>query len=129
MLKSLFCKAHCKTSQTKNWFPVPREAKCEIRVLKYNTRYTDLILNLRQVSESRIMYEVRREECVWISMKDSVRLAAKLWIPVGKTEGDNEKFPAILGKVTYATRVLCSCMQPFDKLENVWKMNALVNQC
>ena len=46
------------------------------------------------------MYEVRREECVWISMKDSVRLAAKLWIPVGKTEGDNEKFPAILGKVT-----------------------------
>ena len=37
-------------------------------------------------------------------MKDFVRLAAKLWIPVGKTGNNDEKFPAILGEdreITY----------------------------
>lgn len=61
------------------------------------------------------MYGVRREECVWINMKDSARLAAKLWLPVAKTEEDNEKFPAILGKVIYATHVLCACLRRFYK--------------
>ena len=31
-------------------------------------------------------------------MKDSVRLAAKLWIPVERTGNNDEKFPAILGE-------------------------------
>jgi predicted acyl esterase len=45
------------------------------------------------------MYEIQTQACVWITLKDSARLAAKLWIPVTKTGQENEKFPAILGKI------------------------------
>lgn len=44
------------------------------------------------------MYEVKREACVWITLKDSTRLAAKLWIPVKKNEKETKKFPAVLGE-------------------------------
>ena len=47
------------------------------------------------------MYEVLREACVWITLKDTERLAAKLWTPVTKIGKENEKFPAILGKITH----------------------------
>jgi predicted acyl esterase len=45
------------------------------------------------------MYEIQTQACVWITLKDSTRLAAKLWIPVTGTGQENEKFPAILGKI------------------------------
>ena len=47
------------------------------------------------------MYKVEIQACVWITLKDKTRLAAKIWKPVtaGKDDGEgNEKFPAILGK-------------------------------
>ena len=50
------------------------------------------------VSDVEPTYGVERQPCVWISLKDSVCLAAKLWIPVKKAGNIDEKFPAILGK-------------------------------
>jgi predicted acyl esterase len=43
------------------------------------------------------MYEVQTQACVWITLKDTTRLAAKLWIPVTTSGKEDEKFPAILG--------------------------------
>jgi predicted acyl esterase len=56
------------------------------------------------------MYEVHREACVWITLKDTERLAAKLWTPVTKIGKENEKFPAILGKITHKRE-----LQPYDQ--------------
>ena len=42
-----------------------------------------------------MMYTVNKTPLVWIPMRDGIKLAAKLWMPV-KSEKD-EKFPAILG--------------------------------
>ncbi|XP_028402708.1 uncharacterized protein LOC114525526 [Dendronephthya gigantea] len=47
------------------------------------------------------MYKVLTQSCVWIPLKDSNRLASKLWIPVSETEKANEKFPAILEYLPY----------------------------
>lgn len=45
------------------------------------------------------IYEVEVRACVWITLKDSSRLAAKLWIPVMKAGCGDEKFPAVLGMI------------------------------
>ena len=41
---------------------------------------------------------MKEKACVWITLKDSTRLAAKLWIPVKPNGDEKEKFPAILGE-------------------------------
>ena len=44
------------------------------------------------------MFEAKREPLVWIQLKDGIRLAAKLWIPLDEKGKNEQKFPAILGK-------------------------------
>lgn len=44
------------------------------------------------------MFEVQKKPLVWITLKDEIRLAAKIWMPVRKDGRTEEKFAAILGE-------------------------------
>ena len=51
------------------------------------------------------MFAVKREPLVWIELKDGIRLAAKLWIPLDEKGRSEQKFPAILGTKTVRRRL------------------------
>jgi len=58
-------------------------------------------VSARRRIDTELPHAVRCEETVWITMSDGIRLAARLWIPVGAEE---DPVPAILEYIPYRRR-------------------------